>query len=312
MNIIYLVEVVMNRICVIGSLNMDIVINAPRVPLIGETIHGSGFMTNPGGKGANQAVAAARLGGQVKMAGCIGKDIFGQELLDSLNKNNVNTDNVVVKENSTTGIADITVVNGDNFIILDAGANFLITKEMIASLENVINGSDIVLLQHEIPLDVVEEVIHLSKANNIKVLLNPAPAYKIKDELLKDIDILTPNEKECEVIIGKSINTVDDARMAVRHLMDKGVKQVIITMGEKGVIYNDNMDIIHKPAIKVKAVDTTAAGDSFSGAVAVAISNNKSIGETIDFANKVGALTVTRQGAQQSLPYLKEVNNFNL
>lgn len=300
----------MSGITVIGSLNMDLVIHAPRIPALGETILGSGFMTAPGGKGANQAVAAAMLGGKVSMAGCVGNDIFGKELLQNLSRSNVNIENVEVVDHTPTGIAMITVKDGDNFIIVDPGANSMLTPVMIDHIENLIKRSFMVVIQLEIPLETVERAVTHAKKHEVKVLLNPAPARSLPDELLAKIDIITPNEKECELLTGMPVNNIEEAKIALRYLIGKGIEQVIITMGSAGIVYNDGKEILHKPAHKVTAVDTTAAGDCFSGALAVAFSEGKSIDDAVSFANIAGALTVTKKGAQMSLPSREDVENF--
>lgn len=300
----------MAGIIVIGSLNMDLVINAPRMPVIGESIIGGGFITAPGGKGANQAVAAARLGGQVTMVGCLGNDVFGSSLLKNLKDNNINIENVKILEGVSTGIAVIVLVSGDNFIVVDPGANAMLTPEHIESLDEQIGRSDIMLVQLEIPIETVERAITMAKRHGVKVLLNPAPARSLPDSLLSKVDIFTPNESECGIVTGIQAESVDSASMAVKYLLGKGIPQVVITMGAKGVVYNKGSNIIHKPAYRVNVVDTTAAGDSFSGALSVALSQGKGIDEAVDFASAVGALTVTKKGAQPSLPTLEEVNAF--
>ncbi|MEI6578777.1 MAG: ribokinase [Eubacteriales bacterium] len=300
----------MRRITVVGSLNMDLVVNTPRIPVLGETILGSDFFTAPGGKGANQAVAAAKLGGSVLMVGCVGNDIFGKELLENLSKNNVDVENVKLIDKTPTGITMITVKDGDNFIIVDPGANSKLLPVMIESIEELIKESFIAVIQLEIPFETVEKTINLAKKHGTKVLLNPAPARKIPDELFKKIDIITPNEKECEFLTGIPINSIDDAKTALHILRKSGISQVIITMGSEGVVYNNEETALHKPAYDVKPVDTTAAGDSFTGALAVALSEGKSIDDAVDFANIVGALTVTKSGAQKSLPSKKDVDGF--
>lgn len=300
----------MHKITVIGSLNMDLVVNTPKVPSIGETLLGSGFMTVPGGKGANQAVAAARLGGQVSMIGCVGNDIFGKDLIKNLQDNRVDVKSVKIVDESSTGVAMIVVENGDNFIIVDPGANFRITPQMIDSIEMLIKSSYIIMLQLEIPYDIVDYAVNMAYQNNVKVLLNPAPARRLSDELLSKVDIFTPNELECEMITGIPIKSVEDAKTAVEYLRNKGIGNVIITMGKNGVVYNSGDSIIHKPVPKVKVMDTTAAGDSFSGAVAVALTESESIDEAVDFGNKVGTLTVMKKGAQISLPSRLDVDEF--
>jgi len=303
-------EANMKKIAVIGSLNMDLVISTPRLPEMGETIIGSGFMTVPGGKGANQAVAAAKLGGNVSMIGCVGDDIFGNRLIDNLKENGVNTAYVGVVRECATGIAVILVKDGDNCIVIDPGANHKLMPETVEKLEDVIKDSFIVVIQLEIPIPTVYKAIEIAKRHGVKVLLNPAPACQLDDSILSQVDILVPNESECEIITGIDVKSVEDGKTAIKYFMDKGIPQVVVTLGSRGVLYNSGNEIIHKPAIAVKAVDTTAAGDSFAGALAVAFSEGKGIDEAISFANSVGAMTVQKKGAQSSLPSREEVEIF--
>ncbi len=299
------------KIVVVGSINMDLAINAPRIPSIGETILGNGFMTAPGGKGANQAVAAARLGGEVSMIGCVGGDVFGQSLLDSLSGNNVDISRIHTDESISTGVAVVVINAGNNCIIVDPGANSSLTPEMIEAAEDIIKESCIVVIQLEIPLETVEKTVSIARKHGVKVLLNPAPAKELSDELLSNVDILTPNESECEFLAGVKIKCIEDAKRAVELLNKKGVAQVIITLGGNGVVYNScSNGILHKTVPEVKVLDTTAAGDSFSGAVALAIAQGKNIDAAVDFGNIVGSLTVTKKGAQTSLPTLAEYLNF--
>ena len=226
--------------------------------------------------------------------------------------NNVNLDQVKVLDYISSGIAVIVIHNGNNSIIVDPGANSQLSLEMINRAEEIIRDCDIMVVQLEIPIDVVEYAISLAKKYGKKVLLNPAPARKLSDALLSRIDIFTPNESECEIITGIAINSIDDAKGAVDYLNKKGIPQVIITLGGKGVVYNDTEGIVHRTVPEVKVVDTTAAGDSFSGAVAVALSNGISIAEAVEFGNIVGTLTVTKKGAQTSLPTIEDVNSFKI
>jgi len=297
-------------ITIVGSLNMDLVVTTPRIPALGETILGSGFFTAPGGKGANQAVAAAKLGGMVSMVGCVGDDLFGRELQQNLAANGVNIEHVRLLENTPTGIAMITVKDGDNSIIVDPGANAGLTPAMIEGVEDLIKESFIVVIQLEIPLDTVEKAIWLAKKHGVKVLLNPAPARDIPAEILKQVDIITPNAKECEILTGMAVNCVEDAKAALRVLKGKGIPQVLITLGAGGVVYNSSEVIVHKPAFCVRAVDTTAAGDAFTGAFAVALTEGKNIDEAVEFAAIAGALAVTKSGAQKSLPSKEEIGVF--
>jgi ribokinase len=297
----------MNRITVIGSLNMDMVIESPVLPKKGETIIGNGFATIPGGKGANQAVAASRLGGEVSMLGCVGQDSFGDILITNLKTNGVDVQGINSINGISTGVAVIVIHEGDNSIIVDGGANLRLSPEMINGYEEVIKSSCMVVLQMEIPMDTVKRVIDIAKTYNTKVLLNSAPAAALDSDDLKKVDILTLNETECEIITGIPINSIDDANNAAVYLFQKGVNQVVITLGEKGVVYNSGSEPIHKAVPKVKVLDTTAAGDSFTGALAVSLVKGEDIHSAIDFACKVAAITVTRKGAQTSLPYLNEI-----
>ena len=300
----------MGKICVIGSLNMDIAIHTPKLPVMGETIIGSGFMTTPGGKGANQAAAAARLGGDVTMIGHVGDDAFGNTLKQNLQENGVDVRHVKIMRNIPTGIAVIIIKDGNNFIILDPGANFTINAKDIIEAEDIIRESDIILLQMEIPQDAIEQAVDIANQYGVKVLLNPAPARDMSDDFLAKVDIITPNESECELITGMTLKSIKDAEEAVKYLRGKGIGQVIITLGSRGAVYNSENQILHKPVHKVRVVDTTAAGDSFTGALGVALTNGKLIDEAVDFANAAGALTVMKKGAQTSLPYKQEVEEF--
>jgi ribokinase len=301
----------MCKITVVGSLNMDMSLTIPKVPVVGETVIGDGLMVCPGGKGANQAVAAVRLGGKVSMIGCVGNDAHGRSLLNNLSANNVDIDNVKILDDTPSGLAMIGIYNGDNMILVYPGANSRVTPDIIDSNEELIKNSSMLVLQIEIPMETVEYAVKISKKHNVKVLLNPAPAKQLAGELLAGVDIITPNQSECEVITGIKVNNINDAKKAISVIKEMGVGQVIVTMGSQGVVYNNADEIIYKPAHKVKVVDTTAAGDSFNGALAVALSQGKSVDKAIDFANIVGALTVTKKGAQPSLPTIEDVESFS-
>lgn len=217
------------------------------------------------------------------------------------------TGEIKVVDSVATGVAMIGLKDGDNFIIVDPGANSSLSQSFVEEKTETIKNSDILMVQLEIPLETVERAVHTAKKNGIKVLLNPAPTRKLSDALLSKVDILTPNETECEIITGLKVKSVEDAKKVLSFLMKKGNPQIVITMGGKGVVYNSGNEIVHKPVPEVKVIDTTAAGDSFSGAIAVALSQGKSIDEAVDFGNIVGTLTVTKNGAQTSLPTLSEV-----
>lgn len=300
----------MKNICVIGSLNMDLVVNVDKMPKPGQTIIGSNFKEVPGGKGANQAVAMARLNGNVSMIGKVGEDGFGQTLINALKNDKVDTTYIKTTKGAT-GVALITVDNNaQNSIVVSPGANFEVKEEDIDNNIEAIKNSDIVVLQLETPLNTIKYALKKSKELNKYTILNPAPALKLDDEIIKNVDLLTPNETELEIISGVSIETEEDIQKAAQIMIEKGVKELIVTLGSKGSLYINKEKSIFKKAYKVEAVDTTAAGDSYTAALAVALSKDKNIEEAMDFASKVGALSVLKEGAQSSLPTLEDVENF--
>ncbi|CEI72296.1 ribokinase [Romboutsia hominis] len=300
----------MKNICVIGSLNMDLVVNVEKMPKAGQTLLGSNFKEVPGGKGANQAVAMARLNGNVTMIGKVGNDSFGETLVNSLKKDNVNTDYIQV-EKGPSGVALITVdKNAQNSIVVAPGANYKLTKEDIDKNIDAIKNSDIVVVQLETPLETIKYALKKAKELGKYTILNPAPAVVLEDGIIENVDLLTPNETELEIISGKSISNEDDINECAQIMINKGVKELIVTLGSKGSLYINKETSMFKKAYKVEAIDTTAAGDSYTGALAVAISIGKDMEYAMDFASKVGALSVMKEGAQSSLPTLIEVENF--
>lgn len=300
----------MKNICVIGSLNMDLVVNVDTMPKPGQTIIGSNFKEVPGGKGANQAVAMARLNGNVSMIGKVGEDGFGQTLINSLKNDKVDTTYIQTSKGAT-GVALITVdKNAQNSIVVSPGANFEVKEDDIDNNIEAIKNSDIVVLQLETPLNTIKYALNKAKELNKYTILNPAPAVKLDDEIIKNVDLLTPNETELEIISGVSIETEEDIQKAAQIMIEKGVKELIVTLGSKGSLYINKEKSMFKKAYKVEAVDTTAAGDSYTGALAVALSQDKNIEDAMDFASKVGALSVLKEGAQSSLPTLENVKNF--
>ena len=300
----------MKNICVIGSLNMDLVVNVDTMPKPGQTIIGSNFKEVPGGKGAKQAVAMARLNGNVSMIGKVGEDGFGQTLINSLKNDKVDTTYIQTTKGST-GVALITVdKNAQNSIVVSPGANFEVKEEDIDNNIEAIKNSDIVVLQLETPLNTIKYALNKAKELNKYTILNPAPALKLDDEIIKNVDLLTPNETELEIISGVSIENEEDIQKAAQIMIEKGVKELIVTLGSKGSLYINKEKSMFKKAYKVEAIDTTAAGDSYTGALAVALSNDKDVEEAMDFASKVGALSVMKEGAQSSLPTLEDVKNF--
>lgn len=299
-------------ITVVGSLNMDLVVYADKIPRPGETVLGRNFRQIPGGKGANQASSAAKLGAEVCMIGCIGTDSFGAQLKDSLGRDGVNVEHVMVKPGVSTGVAVILVENsGDNSITVASGANYSITEGDIAKARGVITASDVILLQLEIPLNTVKAATIAAKSAGKTVILNPAPAAELDEEILKNTDILTPNETELEFLSGQRTDTLENIKAAASVMLEKGVKELVITLGARGALHINRKAAAHYSAYQVNAVDTTAAGDSFNAALAVSLSEGKTMEEAIGFAMKVGAMTVTKEGAQPSLPLIKEVRNFD-
>ena len=300
----------MKKICVIGSLNMDLVVKVDTMPKAGQTLIGSNFKEVPGGKGANQAVAMARLDGDVSMIGKVGNDGFGETLINALKNDNVNTKYIGIEE-GPTGVALITVdKNAENSIVVAPGANFKVQASDIDSNIDAINNSDIVVVQLETPLDTIKYALQKAKEAGKYTILNPAPAVVLEDTIIENVDLLTPNETELEILSGVEINNEEDINRAAQILIEKGVRELIVTLGSKGSLYINREKSMFKKAYKVDAVDTTAAGDSYTGALSVAFANGKDVVEAMDFASKVGALSVIKEGAQSSLPTLKDVENF--
>jgi len=299
------------KIVVVGSSNTDMIIKVPWIPKPGETILGGKFSTALGGKGANQAVAASRAGGDVTFLARIGKDMFGQKAKEGFIKDKINVDYVLTDENDPSGVALIFVAeDGENSIAVAGGANANLSPSDVQKASDVILSADILVMQLETPLETVHQAASMASDNGVKVILNPAPAQELSDDILGHISILTPNESEAELLTGIKVDSEQDAAKAADVLMGRGVKTVLVTMGSKGtfIATEDFKELI--PAFKVKAVDTTAAGDVFNGALAVAIAENKPIREAVSFANAAAALSVTKLGAQPSAPTRKEIDIF--
>jgi ribokinase len=293
------------NIAVIGSINMDIVMKVPRLPQKGETLLAEEYFTVPGGKGANQAVAAARLGATVAMIGALGKDAFGDTLLNELKKNHIQEAGIL-RTGTPSGNALITVDRqGDNTILVYPGANSDVSPQWIEQQEALIREADWVMLQLEIPMESVQAAAILAKSLGKKVLLNPAPAAPLREELLSLVDILTPNETELALLAG-----VTGIEEGAEVLMKKGVSTVVVTLGARGSLAKTRESTVTAAPYPIDAVDTTAAGDAFNAALVVALCEGKAMTEALSFANAVGALTATKMGAQRSLPTRKEVDQF--
>lgn len=301
----------MKKILVIGSFMMDLVAQTPRAPIEGETIIGTSFSQFTGGKGANQAVAAARLGADVTMVGKLGEDSFGKSHIESLKREGINHDYVLFDDVESSGVGHITLEeNGNNRIIVIPGANLKLSPKEVEGLEKNIKNSDIIILQLEIPFETVYKTIELAHKHGKTIILNPAPAAKLKEEFVKLVDYIVPNESEASLLTGIKVNSIESAKKAAQNLLKLGCNNVIITLGEKGVLLVNNNEEIFQESFKVKPVDTTAAGDSFIGAFAYSLANGLESKKSLEFACAVGALTVTKIGAQPSLPKLTEVEMF--
>ncbi len=296
----------MKNVLVVGSMNMDLSIEVDRVPKIGETIVGRGFRSAPGGKGGNQAIAAARLGSAVTFLGAVGKDAHGAQLIENLEKNNITYEGAVLKETST-GIAMITVCGGNNFILLDGGANDCVTPALLKNKKDLFARADFVILQLEIPMDAVLCAAKLARENGAKVLLNPAPYKPLPAEIFPYIDYLVPNEHEAADIVGFALDTDEACRRAIRVLLEKGIRNAIITLGENGCIFTKENGIATHPAEQVKAVDTTPAGDTFIGALVSKLCEGNTIESAVAYATHASAVTVTRRGAADAIPFAHEL-----
>lgn len=298
------------KIAVIGSSNIDMVAQVTHLPTPGETVGNAKFMQNFGGKGANQAVAAARLGGEVTFVTSLGNDIYTEVLKKHFKNENICTDYIIQDQNNPTGIALIFVSNnGENYIAVAPGSNYSLSPDSIASFSQVISETDIVVMQAEIPYETIKEVALLTKQKGKKILFNPAPACPIDTELMDLIDVLVVNEVEASLISQIEYNGKNLKEIA-QVLINKGAKNVVITLGSNGVYMKNKKEEVNVPSFKVNAIDTVAAGDTFCGALAVVLAKNGIDREALNFANAAAAITVTRSGAQVSIPTLEEVRKF--
>lgn len=295
-------------ITVIGSSNTDMVIQSSKLPAPGETIIGGKFLMNPGGKGANQAVAVARMGGDVTFVAKTGNDVFGKQAIQLFQKEGIATDFMITDDDNPSGVALIMVDNkGENCISVALGSNGTLNGRDIDKAKSRIEASPILLMQLEIPLSTVEYVAGLAEKGKNKIILNPAPAQELSNELLQSIYLLTPNTSEAEILTGMKVKNTGSVQKAAIALKERGVENVIITLGAEGayVLADGISEMV--PAPVVRAIDTTAAGDTFNGAIAVAIGEGAGIIEAVKFANHAASISVTRMGAQVSIPFRKEL-----
>ena len=299
----------MSEISVLGIFVADISFSGPKIPATGETILGNKYNIGPGGKGCNQAVAIARLGGKVSFISKIGKDSYGELALNTLEKNKIITRNIIQDANLQTGVAGIFVDknSGKNAINVIVGAPTTLTITEIDNQINVIKNSKIFLTQLEVPKDVILHCLKVAKENGCLTILNPAPASEITKEFYKNIDYFTPNETEAEFYTGIKITNEKEAKQAADKLINLGIKKIIITLGEKGLFYSDGKEEIYMNASSVKAIDTTGAGDAFNGGLAFGLSKGKSIKECLELANKVAGISTTKLGAGDAMPFTKDL-----
>lgn len=297
------------KIVILGSCNTDMVIRTEHLPVPGETILGGEFMMNPGGKGANQAVAAARLGGDIAFITKVGNDLFGKQSVEGYEKENIDTKYIFSDPNNPSGVALIMVDSkAENCIAVASGANGTLLKKEVDESREVIENAEILLMQLEVPYETVAYAAEMANKAGVKVILNPAPAIKLPDDIYPNLHMITPNTTEAEILSGVKVTDWDSAKKAADVIAAKGANIVIITLGSLGALIKKDGEYIEVPIeVKVKAVDTTAAGDTFCGALVVAMSEGMELHEAVRFANRAAGLSVTKPGAQMSIPYRNEV-----
>ena len=301
----------MSEISVLGIFVADISFSGKKIPVIGETILGDSYNIGPGGKGCNQAIAIARLGGKVSFISKLGKDNYGDLALKTLKENNINSSSIIQSANLQTGVAGIMLdkKSGKNAINVITGAPSTFTISEVDKHLNVIKNSKIFLTQLEIPKDVTLHCLKTAKENKVLTILNPAPASEISKEFFNYVDYFTPNESEAEFYTGIKITNEKEAKEASIKLLNLGLKKVIITLGEKGLFYSDGNEDIFLKATPAKVIDTTGAGDAFNGGLAYALSQNKPIKDSLSLANQVAGLSTLKLGAGNTMPYLKDLQN---
>lgn len=300
----------MFKITVIGSLVMDLVIKLEKFPKEGDTLFGDQINYYLGGKGANQAYALTRLGANTEMIGMVGNDNFGKAFIDTFKKAGTKVSNILVSDKVGTSLAVIqSNYKAENKIVVMHGANYEFSAKELKKVESVLKNSDLVITQLELRPEIEEAIIKICAKFKVPVQLNPAPAYKLSKDILSKVTYITPNDLELSILTGMKTDTIENAKNAVKKLLSLGPKNVISTLGGNGAMIGDKKGIRHIPGFKVKVVDTVGAGDAFNGGFAYAISKGYKIDEAVRFANAVGGLAVTKQGAFPSMPSLKQVND---
>ncbi len=299
------------KIAVVGSLHMDFIVQVPAIPRVGETVLGHAFHRSPGGKGANQAVAAAKLGAAVALIGRVGADAVGRELIETVQAQGVDVTYVLKDDETYTGLALILVDDaGQNIIAVASGADLTCHPSDVTRATSTIAASRVLLTQLEIPLPVIEAALEVADRHSVPVILNPAPACILTDNLLTKVYLLTPNETEAEALSGISIRGRRTAEQAAERLLDRGVDNVVLTLGWEGALLATRHMTVHVPGVAVNAIDTTGAGDAFCGALAVALAAGDDLQAAVTYANYAGALTTTKLGAQAALPTREELARF--
>jgi ribokinase len=298
------------HVCVVGSANLDLFFRSPRLPKPGETLLGHSFFTGFGGKGANQAVMAARMGARVTMVGRVGRDVFAEQLLQNFRDQGVDTTHVTQDGERGTGVAAIVVDDaGQNCILVIPGANMVLTPEHVRAAAGVLQSADVLLVQLEVPVETTLEAFRLARAAGVRTVLNPAPARPLPPELLTLTDLCVPNETELEQLTGQAGATLPDLEQAARSLLGQGPGAVLVTLGERGALVVDARESYHAPPTPVQAVDASGAGDAFIGSLAVFLAEGLSLREAVRQANIAAALSVTRPGTQASYPRRDELNS---
>lgn len=296
------------KILVIGSSTTEMIFHAPVIPGKGETVMGTSFSMSPGGRGVNQAIAAARAGGEVVFLCRTGNDLFGEQVIDVLQQNNINTKNVIRDQELASGISSVIVdSSGNSGITITQGANVNLCEKDLLHAQLAISPGDILLLQLDIPVETIRFVADMARSSGARVILNPAPALPVSDELLKSISILTPNASQAEILTGITITDERSAELAGRILLERGLNRVIITLRSKGAMVIDNGGAEHVPGFEMSSVDTSVVSDVFNGSLVVALSEGKNFYEAVLFANAAASLSASRPGALSSIPYRKEI-----